>query len=244
MTLDPGTRRSRRSLLAAAASSAVGIAAVRLATPDGASAVPTPLYINQDNPTNATTSITTNGVNAFSVSTNTQATAIHGSGGSGNGVVAQATSGVGLMASSNHIAVNAYSPSGMGVDASTSSGTAIRGTTPSGTAVLGHVGGGSPTATASVALQGSVADKTEVGIRASGRVQFPDRSGRAKIAAGKAAVAVPVAGMTSGNYAMATLGSSRTGRWVRAVVCSSGKITIYLNGSVTRSTSVHWLVLG
>jgi hypothetical protein len=231
-------------VLAAAASSAAGLAVARLAAPDVAGAVATPLYINQDNPTSATTSITTNGVHAFKVSTSTQATAIHGSGGSGNGVLAEATSGVGLSAVSNHIAISAWSVSGLCLDASTNTGTAVRGWASTGTGVLAHVGTGSPAAVAGVALQGSVSDKAQVGIRALGRVQFPDRSGKALVQAGKAAVVVPVTGMTSSNYAVATLGASRSGRWVRAVVCSTGKITIFLNGSVTRSTPVHWLVLG
>jgi hypothetical protein len=246
MSLDPESRRSRRSLLAAAAGGAAGLAAARLVVPDITEAAPVPLYINQDNATSAMTSITTNGVNAFHVTTGTQATAIWATGGSGAGVYAEATSGVAISATSQNVAVNALTGSGYAVDAgaNASGGVAVRGWANTGTGVIGHVGGGSPVALAGVALQGSVSTPTQVGIRASGRVQFPDRSGKATIAAGKASVSVSVAGMTSANFAMAVLGASRSGRWVRAVACSAGKITIYLNVAVTTSTPVHWLVLG
>jgi hypothetical protein len=64
------------------------------------------------------------------------------------------------------------------------------------------------------------------------------------IGAGKSSVAVAVTGVSTGNMATAMLNANRSGRWVRAVVCSAGKITIYLNTTVTSSTYVAWLVLG
>ncbi len=53
-----------------------------------------------------------------------------------------------------------------------------------------------------------------------------------------------MAGVTSGNFAIATLAQYRSGRQVAAVVCANGKITIYLNGKVSTKTAVNWLVLG
>jgi hypothetical protein len=244
MTADPSPTRSRRSILAAAAASAAGVTAAHLAAPGPVAAANPPLYINQDNPTSATTSITTNGVNAFSVTTNTQATAIYASGGSGAAVAAVATSGTAVAAYSDALGISVNSPSGTAISSSTNAGTAVEAWASSGAAVLAHVGGSTPTPVAGVALLASVSDSTQVGLRVHGRVQVRDRSGRATVKAGKASVTVAVTGVTSGNYAIATMAASRSNRWVRAVVCSSGKITIYLNGSVNSGAGVNWLVLG
>lgn len=108
-----------------------------------------------------------------------------------------------------------------------------------------HAGGGTaPTPPANTALLCSVGSPTQVGLEARGRIRFPSRSGRARIPAGKSSLAVTVAGVTSSNFAIATLGSNRSSRYVRAVVCSTGKITIYLNATVSSTTYVSWLVLG
>lgn len=114
------------------------------------------------------------------------------------------------------------------------------------TGLHAHVGTGSsaPAAPLNTAMFASVSATTQVGLEARGRIRFPNRSGRALIAAGKSSVSVSVPGMTSANFAIATLNSARSGRWVRAVVCWSGKISIYLNTTVTSSTYVAWLVLG
>jgi hypothetical protein len=105
-------------------------------------------------------------------------------------------------------------------------------------------GSSAPTPPVNTALYASVASNTQVGIEAHGRVRFPSRSGRATIASGQSSVSVNVSGMTSSNFAIAVLNSNRSGRWVRAVACGTGKITIYLNTTVTSSTYVAWLVLG
>jgi hypothetical protein len=114
------------------------------------------------------------------------------------------------------------------------------------TGLHAHVGTGSsaPAAPLNTAMFASVSAATQVGLEARGRIRFPNRSGRALIPAGKSSVTVSVPGMTSANFAVATLNSARSGRWVRAVVCWSGKISIYLNTTVSSSTYVAWLVLG
>ena len=243
MAADQGSRSSRRTVLAAAAGAAA-LAASRLVEPAVSLAVNPPLLLNQDNPTSAMILITINGVHAFKVTTGTQATAIWGLSGSGVGVSGVSTSGVGVVASSDNIALNAVSTNGLAVDASSNAGTAMRGWTTTGTGVLGHVGMTTPTPRAGVALQGSVSAPTQVGLRAAGRVLLPDRSGRATIAAGASTVSVTVPGVNAGNFAIATLGTNQAGRWVRAVVCYTNKITICLNTAVTASSSVNWLVLG
>ncbi len=108
-----------------------------------------------------------------------------------------------------------------------------------------HAGGGTvPTPPANTALFASVGSTSQVGLEARGRVKFPNRSGRATIGSGKSSIAISVSGVTSSNFAIATVGSNRSGRYVRAVVCSTGKVTIYLNTTVTSATYVSWLVLG
>lgn len=108
-----------------------------------------------------------------------------------------------------------------------------------------HAGGGTvPTPPSNTALFASVGSTSQIGLEARGRIRFPNRSGRATIGTGKSSVTVTVSGVTSSNFAIATLSSNRSGRYVRAVVCSTGKITIYLNTTVTSSSYVSWLVLG
>jgi len=75
-------------------------------------------------------------------------------------------------------------------------------------------------------------------------VRLIDRSGRTPVLAGKSKVSRTVSGVTASNIAVATLNADRTGNHVRAVVCSAGKITIYLAKAVSRRTYVSWIVLG
>jgi len=95
-----------------------------------------------------------------------------------------------------------------------------------------------------VALYATVTTSTQAGIYAKGRVIFPNRSGRVSFSAGQSSKSVTVTGMTSSNYAFATVQKSVSGLYVRAVVPASGKITIYLSKAVTSATYVAWLVLG
>ena len=63
-----------------------------------------------------------------------------------------------------------------------------------------------------------------------GKVKF-NRAGRKTIGAGKSSLAVTMAGVTTTSKILAVLNSNRSGRYVRAVVASTGKFTIYLNSS-------------
>ena len=114
-----------------------------------------------------------------------------------------------------------------------------------GAGIIAHVGSGDvQTPGADTALFGSVTSRGQIGIEAHGRVRFPDRSGHSTIKAGASGVTVTVPGVSSGQMVIAVLNTNRSGRWVRAAVAYTGKIAIYLNGSVTGATSVAWLVLG
>ena len=84
---------------------------------------------------------------------------------------------------------------------------------------------------------------SQYGLRVDGKVRLTHRSGRATIGAGKSSVSVTVTGITSSAKVYAVLNSNRSGRYVRAVVAATSKITIYLNSTVSSSTYVAWLVL-
>ena len=116
---------------------------------------------------------------------------------------------------------------------------------PSGTAIHGHAGAAAPPDELSlIALRGTTSSRTQVGLRAEGRVQFPHRSGKTTIAAGSYRKTITVTGVRSTNFAFAVLNSSRSGIYVRAVVPATDKITIYLNKAPSSSTYVAWQVLG
>ena len=86
------------------------------------------------------------------------------------------------------------------------------------------------------------ASATSLALTVSGKVVF-SRSGRATIGSGKSSVKVTLAGTTTSSRVFAVLHSNRSGRYVRAVVPTTGSFTIYLNTTVTSSTYVAWFVI-
>jgi hypothetical protein len=75
-----------------------------------------------------------------------------------------------------------------------------------------------------------------------GKVGFR-RSGRTTISSGQSSKVVSLSGVSASSLVFAQLGSNRSGRWVRAVVPTTGKFTIYLNTSVTSTTYIIWWVI-
>ena len=75
-----------------------------------------------------------------------------------------------------------------------------------------------------------------------GKAKF-SRSGRATIGAGKSSIKINLVGTSFSSLVFAVLRSNRSGRYVRAVVPTTGSFTIYLNAAVTSSTYVVWFVL-
>jgi hypothetical protein len=219
------TQRTRRSLLAAAAAGAAGIAASRLAVPPLASAADgNPLLIGTANTATSTTSLTcsTAAQTGLQIGTTGDATAFAASGQMGVFAHGSAVSTPGSI-------VGMYAR----VDFAGN-----------GPAIVANHAASVDVLPVNTAIFAAVSSTAHHGIHAMGGVKFPDRSNRATIKAGKSSVTVTVPGTTSANFAIATLGANRSGRWVRAVVCASGKITIYLNSSVASATLVTWLVLG
>jgi hypothetical protein len=83
---------------------------------------------------------------------------------------------------------------------------------------------------------------TDIGLRVDGKVVF-SRSGKNTIGTGKSSLKVNLAGVSGNSRVFAVLHSNRSGRYVRAVVPTTGSFTIYLNTTVTSATYVAWFVL-
>ena len=86
------------------------------------------------------------------------------------------------------------------------------------------------------------ADLPSRALYVDGKAHF-SRSGRSTIGAGRSSVTVTLSGTSSGSRVFAVLHSNRAGRYVRAVVPTTGRFTIYLNTTVTSATYVAWFVL-
>ena len=83
---------------------------------------------------------------------------------------------------------------------------------------------------------------TDVALDVRGKVKF-SRSGRTNISAGQSSKLITLAGVTTGSKVFAVLHSNRSSRYVRAVVPATGRFRIYLNATVSSTTSVAWFVL-
>jgi len=89
---------------------------------------------------------------------------------------------------------------------------------------------------------GGLGEGNDIALDVRGKALF-SRSGRATIAAGQSTKKINVTGVTWSSLVFAVLRSNRSGRYVRAVVPTTGSFTIYLNTSVTSSTYVVWFVV-
>ena len=108
-----------------------------------------------------------------------------------------------------------------------------------GFGAVGVVGESTSTSAGVLALAKSA---TDLALDVVGKVRF-SRSGRSSVAAGQSTKTIKLAGVTSGSRVFAVIHSNRSGRWVRAVVPTTGSFKIYLNATVSSSTYVAWFVL-
>jgi hypothetical protein len=95
---------------------------------------------------------------------------------------------------------------------------------------------------AGIGVQALADTPTDVALQVVGKVQF-SRSGRTTIGAGRSTLKINLAGVTSASRVLAILHSNRSGRYVRAVVPTTGSFTVYLNTTVTSATYVAWFVI-
>jgi hypothetical protein len=258
-----GHNSSRRALLTAALGGAAAIAA-QAALPVAAQGHDADdVELEVVNPATATTGLDTSAtvdVDAFSAA----------AGGTGAGVVATAADGPAVKAASDTVAA-AYVTSGdpstaLGTDNpftglysfkaletdsiatgvwGDSADTGLVGTGGnSGVLAFGGFWGvyGEASASGGVGVYAYAAENNKKALYVDGKVGFR-RSGKATISAGHATKVVNLSGVTSNSLVFAVLRSNRSGRWVRAVIPASGKFTIHLNGTVTKSTYVVWWVI-
>jgi hypothetical protein len=258
MASEPNAPRSRRALLTAAAGAAGAIAA-NAAMPLTAAAAPAQMMTETDNAATATTSVTDSGADSNAFEGHATGT------GAGYGLEGTALAAAGVAAWSVS-PTTSYWPD---FDPAFTSHTGVFGTAPEGgtntvgTGVwgdspdVGVYGSGSTgaqgfgfwgvfgEANGVAGSKGVVAfapNNSSFGLYVSGKAHF-SRSGRSTIGAGKSSIKVTLAGTTSSSRVFAVLHSNRSGRYVRAVVPTTGSFTVYLNTTVTSSTYVAWFVL-
>ena len=83
---------------------------------------------------------------------------------------------------------------------------------------------------------------SQFALKVTGKVSF-SRSGRRAVAARKSYLLVPMVGVTSSSKVFAVLATSESGRWVRAVVPTTGKFYVYFNLALASSAVVSYFVL-
>jgi hypothetical protein len=254
MASDPNAPRSRRALLTAAAGGAAAMAA-SAAMPLTAAAAPTPMLTETANAATAETSLTQSAAGAVAfkaVTTNPDRAALVGATGDQTDI---------QIGNTQYTGVYGWAPEAPFPADPQFEGSGVWGDSPDdgvvGTGglsgVLGIGGGAGVVGLGDDGVVG-LGGATGAGVRAigdtatsvalvvSGKVQF-SRSGRATIAAGKSSIKVTLAGTTTSSRVFAVLHSNRSGRYVRAVVPTTGSFTIYLNTTVTASTWIAWFVV-
>lgn len=244
MASDPNALRSRRALLAAAAGGAAAIAATAAAPLTVSAADPNDVVKEVDNPTVAQTSITqaTDAIVAFKAKTTTTGAA---------GLVGSTGDETNIATDTAFTGVYGWAPAfptdgsfGTGVWGDSddvgsygSGSVGVRGVGFFGMVAAGSTGGGTGLRT-----WGGDGLGNDIALDVRGKALF-SRSGRATISAGQSTKKINLTGVSWSSLVFAVLRSNRSGRYVRAVVPTTGSFTIYLNTTVTSSTYVVWFVV-
>ena len=248
MAPDPNALRSRRALLTAAAGGAAAIAATA-AAPVSVLAAPSNIQTETANTSTAQTSLSMTSATATDVAlkiastTSTAASFVGASGDQTN--IATDTGFTGVygwaegapISDPNHIGSGVWG----GSDDIGVVGTGGIGVEGDGFYGVLAAGANDPASVALLALGwDGTGNYTALDVR--GKAKF-SRSGRSTIGAGKSSIKVNMAGVSWSSLVFAVVRSNRAGRYVRAVVPTTGSFTIYLNTAVTASTYVVWFVL-
>jgi hypothetical protein len=261
MTTDLDALRSRRAILAAAAGAAGAVAAGAAMPLSVAAHDVDDVQKGVDNPTTATTTVTDSGADSTALAGHATGTGtgygLEGTSGGAAGVFAWSVaspttwwSDPAFTASvTGYTGVFGGAPEGDHVNFV---GSGVWGDSPDtgvyGSGSIGVEGfGGWGVAGFANGTTGSVgvlaqADLPNRALYVDGKAHF-SRSGRATIGAGKSSIKVTLAGTSSASRVFAVLHSNRSGRYVRAVVPTTGSFTIYLNTTVTSATYIAWFVL-
>jgi hypothetical protein len=250
MASDPNAPRSRRALLTAAAGGAAAMAASAAMPLTAAAADPNDVVKETDNATALTTSITTTSADpvlnpqiSFKARTvNTDRAAVVGSTGDETNINTEFTGFTGVYGWSPTAGSDSAFGTGVwgdGEDVGTygSGFVGVRGDGFIGMVAAGEAGGG-------IGLRafGGTGTGLDVALEVFGKVKF-SRSGRNTIGAGRSSLKINLVGVTSASRIFAVLHSNRSGRYVRAVVPTTGSFTVYLNTTVTAATYVAWFVI-
>ena len=245
--------RSRRALLAAAAGAAGALAASAALPLTAAAADPNDVVLGAPNSSLALTSITqgTAAQGAFKATTTWPGAAgLVGSTGDESGIALN-TASTGVYGWAPTSASDTFFATGVWGDSDDvgtygSGYVGVRGDGFVGVYGSGGTGGGvgvyGQGDTGGIGVQASGATATDVALQVTGKVRF-SRSGRSTIGAGRSSIRVNLAGVSTSSRVFAVLHSNRSGRYVRAVVPTTGYFTIYLNTTVSSSTYVAWFVL-
>jgi hypothetical protein len=213
-------------------------------------AAPANMQTESDNPTIVTTSVTTTSADpvaapqiGFKVRTvNADAAAVVGSTGD--------EANIASVAATAYTGVYGWAPTAA---SDTAFGSGVWGDSDDvGTYGLGYVGvrgdgllgvvGAGGAGGVGVRAWGGDGSGDQVALQVYGKVQF-SRAGRATIGAGKSAIRIYMKGVSASSRVFAVLHSNRSGRFVRAVVPTTGSFVVYLNTTVTSSTYVAYFVI-
>lgn len=262
------TPRTRRSILAAAAGSAAAlvIGAAKPAQTNAASvAVMTEVNTDATDPTSVTN--TASGETAFLGIATGAGTGLEGDSPIGIGVMGHSTNaadpenntgqaGVVGVSGDDANAADNFALSGVYGYADASPvegfvGSGVWGDSPDygviGTGGIGVEGDGGwgvvgfGLGTGAIGLYGGQEFADGRALHVEGRAEFA-RSGRTTVASGASTKAITHAGVTPNSLVFAVMATNEPSRYVRAVVPTWGKFTVYFNAALTSSAAIVWIV--
>ena len=246
MASDPNAPRSRRALLTAAAGGAAAMAASAAIPLTATAADPNDVVKEVDNATAAQTSITQSaaGFIAFKASTtNPDRAGLVGATGDQTDTNESFSAYTGVYGFAPAAPID-FSGFGSGVwgdspdvGVAGSGFVGVRGDGAYGMVAAGFTGGGT-----GLLAWGGDGSGADIALDVRGKVKF-SRSGRVTILSGRSTIRVNLVGVTTSSRVFAVLHSNRSGRYVRAVVPTTGSFTIYLNTTVTANTFIAWFVI-
>lgn len=180
---------------------------------------------------------------------NTNETGVYGFGNIGAesaGVWGDSVQGFGVYGSSaNGFGFYGFAPFAVYGFSTASAGIGVFGDAPrDGTGVVGWTGNAAPVAAPpiGVGVWATAETTAQTALQVSGRIRL-SRSGRKSIGRSSTSAKVVMPGVTTSSYVVATLQTSVTGAYVRAVVPASGSFTIYLSKAPGRTVVVGYVVI-
>jgi hypothetical protein len=113
---------------------------------------------------------------------------------------------------------------------------------PGGIGVLGLVGEEPATMPVDVGVYASASEPSATALLVNGKVKF-SRGGRVAMSGSATTLTITMAGVTPYSYVLATLQTSVSGVYIRAVVPATGSFKIYLSKAAGKTVKVGYLVV-